>query len=73
MSRRRSDRSPGDRQRAWLFTVARNLAIDSYRTSAARRTAEAALRHHAATPETTVAGPHLHAELAAALDLEDEA
>jgi RNA polymerase sigma-70 factor (ECF subfamily) len=54
---------PGERQRAWLFTVARNLAIDSYRAGAARQAAEAALRHHAATQETTVAGPHLHAEL----------
>ena len=51
------------RQRAWIFTVARNLAIDSYRASAARHAAEAALRHHAATQEATVAGPHLHAEL----------
>jgi RNA polymerase sigma-70 factor (ECF subfamily) len=64
---------PADRQRAWLFTVARNLAIDSYRTSAARRTAEAALRHHAATQETTVAGPHRHAELGERLDQLDAA
>jgi RNA polymerase sigma-70 factor, ECF subfamily len=54
---------PDARQRAWLFTVARNLAIDSYRASAARRAAEDALRHQAATQETTVAGPHLQAEL----------
>lgn len=54
---------PGDQQRAWIFTVARNLTIDSYRASAARQAAEAALRHHAATQETTVAGPHLHVEL----------
>jgi RNA polymerase sigma-70 factor (ECF subfamily) len=54
---------PDARQRAWLFTVARNLAIDSYRASAARREAEDALRHQAATQETTVAGPHLQAEL----------
>ena len=27
---------PGEQQRAWIFTVARNLAIDSYRVSAAR-------------------------------------
>jgi RNA polymerase sigma-70 factor, ECF subfamily len=56
-------RLPEDRQRAWIFTVARNLAIDSYRASAARQAAEAALRQHAATQETTVAGPHAHAEL----------
>jgi len=54
---------PGEQQRAWIFTVARNLAIDSYRVSAARKAAEAALRHHATTQETTVAGPHAHAEL----------
>jgi RNA polymerase sigma-70 factor (ECF subfamily) len=54
---------PGERQRAWIFTVARNLTIDSYRASAARQAAEAALRQQAATQQTTVAGPHLHAEL----------
>jgi RNA polymerase sigma-70 factor (ECF subfamily) len=54
---------PEDAQRAWIFTVARNLAIDSYRADAARRAAEVALRQDAATRETTVAGPHLHAEL----------
>jgi RNA polymerase sigma-70 factor, ECF subfamily len=54
---------PDAQQRAWIFTVARNLAIDSYRASAARQAAEAALRHDAATQQTTVAGPHLHAEL----------
>ena len=53
---------PPDRQRAWIFTVARNLAIDSYRAGAARQAAEAALRHQAATEEATVAGPHLEAE-----------
>jgi RNA polymerase sigma-70 factor (ECF subfamily) len=54
---------PEERQRAWIFTVARNLAIDSYRASAARQAAEDAMRHLAATQDTTVAGPHLHAEL----------
>jgi RNA polymerase sigma-70 factor (ECF subfamily) len=53
---------PADSQRAWIFTVARNLAIDSYRAGAARQAAEAALRHQAATEEATVAGPHLEAE-----------
>jgi RNA polymerase sigma-70 factor (ECF subfamily) len=64
---------PGDRQRAWLFTVARNLAIDSYRAGAARRAAEEALRRQAATGETTVAGPHAHAELGERLALLDAA
>jgi RNA polymerase sigma-70 factor, ECF subfamily len=54
---------PYDKQRAWIFTVARNLAIDSYRAGAARRAAEATLRHQAMTEETAVAGPHLEAEL----------
>jgi RNA polymerase sigma-70 factor, ECF subfamily len=53
---------PEARQRAWLFTAARNLAIDSYRTGAARQAAEAALRQAAATQPTTIAGPHQHAE-----------
>jgi RNA polymerase sigma-70 factor (ECF subfamily) len=53
---------PPDKQRAWIFTVARNLAVDSYRAGAARQAAEAALRHQAATEEATVAGPHLEAE-----------
>jgi RNA polymerase sigma-70 factor, ECF subfamily len=54
---------PDGQQRAWLFTVARNLAIDSYRSGAARQAAEVALRQDATTRETTVAGPHEHAEL----------
>src|ERR687891_902968 len=54
---------PDDQQRAWIFTVARNLAIDSYRTGAARQAAEDALRRQATTRETTVAGPHAQAEL----------
>jgi RNA polymerase sigma-70 factor, ECF subfamily len=53
---------PDPRQRAWIFTVARNLAIDSYRASAARRAAEAALHHQAATQPTTVPGPHQQVE-----------
>jgi len=52
----------GDQQRAWIFTVARNLAIDSYRAGASRRAAEAALRQAAATREATVAGPDVEAE-----------
>jgi RNA polymerase sigma-70 factor, ECF subfamily len=54
---------PEERRRAWIFTVARNLAIDSYRAGAARQAAEAALRQDAATRPATVAGPHQHAEL----------
>jgi RNA polymerase sigma-70 factor, ECF subfamily len=61
----------GDQQRAWIFTVARNLAIDSYRAGATRRATEASLRQAAATRETAVPGPHLaaeHAERLAQLD-----
>jgi RNA polymerase sigma-70 factor, ECF subfamily len=54
---------PAEQQRAWIFTVARNLAIDSYRAGAARRAAEGALRRDAATRQATVAGPHQQAEL----------
>jgi len=53
---------PADKQRAWIFTVARNLTIDSYRADATRQAAEATLHQQAATQPTTVAGPHLHAE-----------
>jgi RNA polymerase sigma-70 factor, ECF subfamily len=55
---------PEDTQRAWIFTVARNLAVDSYRAGAARRAAEAALRQAAGTEEATVAGPERQVELA---------
>jgi RNA polymerase sigma-70 factor, ECF subfamily len=34
-----------DRQRAWIFTVARNLSIDTHRHERTRADAEAALRH----------------------------
>jgi RNA polymerase sigma-70 factor (ECF subfamily) len=37
-----------DRQRAWIFTVARNLSIDTYRHERTRTDAEAALRHQPA-------------------------
>ena len=52
-----------DRQRAWIFTVARNLVVDSYRAGAARRAAETALRQDAGTREATVAGPERQVEL----------
>jgi RNA polymerase sigma-70 factor (ECF subfamily) len=54
---------PDDRQRAWIFTVARNLAVDSYRAAAARQAAEAALRQAAWTREDRVAGPERQVEL----------
>ena len=53
---------PPERQRAWIFTVARNLTIDTYRAAATRRATETALRQQAATEPATVPGPHLGAE-----------
>jgi RNA polymerase sigma-70 factor, ECF subfamily len=53
---------PADRQRAWLFTVARNLAIDSYRAGATRQATQASLRQAATTQAAAVPGPHLEAE-----------
>jgi RNA polymerase sigma-70 factor, ECF subfamily len=64
---------PAEQQRAWIFTVARNLAIDSYRATATRRATEATLVRDAATRETNVAGPHLQAELGERLDRLDAA
>jgi RNA polymerase sigma-70 factor, ECF subfamily len=62
--RRLSELAPlePDRQRAWLFTVARNLAVDSYRAGAARRAVEDELRRQAATAEATEPGPHRQVE-----------
>jgi RNA polymerase sigma-70 factor (ECF subfamily) len=45
---------PADGQRAWIFTVARNLAIDTYRHSRSRADAEAAL-HHEPSPRASSA------------------
>ncbi len=38
---------PADRQRAWLFTIARNLVVDEYRSRSSR---EAALQAYSRTP-----------------------
>lgn len=46
-----------DRQRAWIFTVARNLAIDSYRSRATRESAAAALEHRARLPAAVSTDP----------------
>jgi RNA polymerase sigma-70 factor (ECF subfamily) len=42
-----------ERQRAWLFSVARNLVIDQYRTRATRRATGEALARAAHATETT--------------------
>lgn len=51
-----------EQQRAWIFTVARNLAIDSYRANAARQAGTVRYRLSQARKQ-----------LAAALDLEEPA
>jgi RNA polymerase sigma-70 factor (ECF subfamily) len=44
---------PSERQRTWLFTVARNLVVDQYRARAARRSTDATLEAAALDAETT--------------------
>jgi RNA polymerase sigma-70 factor (ECF subfamily) len=39
---------PDDRQRAWIFTVARNLSVDAYRHRHAQAATEQALAHEPA-------------------------
>lgn len=52
---------PPDKQRAWIFTVARNLTIDTYRSQATRKATEAAVR--SGTPEWVVTDqPEVRAE-----------
>jgi RNA polymerase sigma-70 factor, ECF subfamily len=41
---------PEDRQRAWIFTVARNLSVDAYRHQHTQAGAERALAHEPARP-----------------------
>jgi RNA polymerase sigma-70 factor, ECF subfamily len=41
---------PDDRQRAWIFTVARNLSVDAHRHRQAQAGAEQALAHEPARP-----------------------
>ena len=54
---------PADGQRAWIFTVARNLAIDTYRRERSRASAERAL---ADAPAPTPAQPPASAPVLAA-------
>ena len=55
---------PAERRRGWLFTVARNLVIDSRRTEAARSAADAALRRSAVEAAPAGDEPPARAELA---------
>lgn len=60
-----------DRQRAWIFTVARNLAIDTYRSQGTAKSTRAALAATAASAAPAHEQPESRAELAeqiAALD-----
>lgn len=52
---------PVERQRAWIFTVAKNLVTDAYRSRATREATMSTLRQ---TAETTATGPDDPAERA---------
>jgi RNA polymerase sigma-70 factor (ECF subfamily) len=60
-----------DAQRAWIFTVARNLSIDDHRRERTRADTEAALRHEPArtspSASTTVIGAERVAVVAEAI------
>jgi RNA polymerase sigma-70 factor, ECF subfamily len=51
-----------DGQRAWIFTVARNLSIDSYRHGRSRTDAEAALRQQPSPATPSAAAEVMAAE-----------
>jgi RNA polymerase sigma-70 factor (ECF subfamily) len=64
---------PSGRQRAWLFSIARNLIVDQFRSQTTRRTARAALVA-ARDPDDEVAeGPERIVERDRELRLVDEA
>ncbi len=56
---------PEDRQRAWIFTVARNLSVDAYRLQHTRAATEQALAHEPARTPPSVSTAVLAAERAA--------
>lgn len=53
---------PADGQRAWLFTVARNLSIDEHRQARTRAATTAALRAEPAFPASPASTPVIAAE-----------
>jgi RNA polymerase sigma-70 factor, ECF subfamily len=62
---------PPERQRAWVFAVARNLVIDAHRLQATADATQAALERSAPASAPAAEGPEARAELAervAALD-----
>jgi RNA polymerase sigma-70 factor, ECF subfamily len=54
-----------DGQRAWIFTAARNLSIDTYRHERTRAVAEAAVRHEPTPTPPSVSTAVIAAERAA--------
>lgn len=61
------------RQRAWLFTVARNLVVDGYRADATRRATLESLAHQTSRAEATEPDTATLAEARDDLDRLDEA
>jgi RNA polymerase sigma-70 factor, ECF subfamily len=53
---------PDDRQRAWIFTVARNLSVDAHRQQRTRAGTEQALAHSPADPPQPASAPVIAAE-----------
>jgi RNA polymerase sigma-70 factor, ECF subfamily len=53
---------PDDRQRAWIFTVARNLSVDAHRQQRTRAGTEQALAHAPAAPPQPASAPVMAAE-----------
>jgi RNA polymerase sigma-70 factor, ECF subfamily len=56
---------PDDRQRAWIFTVARNLSVDAHRHQRTQAGTEQALAHSPAAPPQPASAPVIAAERAA--------
>jgi RNA polymerase sigma-70 factor, ECF subfamily len=53
---------PDDRQRAWIFTVARNLSVDAHRHQRTRAGTEQALARSPAAPPQPASAPVIAAE-----------
>ena len=54
---------PAERQRAWVFAVARNLVIDAHRVRASAEAAQAALERAVSATAPVAEGPEARAEL----------